>query len=243
MPQTSINNGDSGLAVRQALNTMFAELFAFAESSGLTIDEILADPALNAPGGTSEFLRGDGIWAQPAATPRAAHFIPPLVATSIITAAMNATAPTTVAGAANRLDFIPFIPSRNLVIDQLGIEVTTLIASSLARVAIYADNNGTPGALLAGGANALDCATTGIKTESISLSMTAGTLYWLAVWTSSTQTLRALGVASCLPLTLNTTTWNNIRRATLAFGAMPANAPVAVLSSGSIPIVRMRLGS
>jgi len=65
MAQTVINNGDSGLAVRQALNTMFAELYALAASLDISVDDILADPALNAPGGTVNFLRADGAWAQP----------------------------------------------------------------------------------------------------------------------------------------------------------------------------------
>lgn len=163
----------------------------------------------------------------------AAHAVVPVASGGYHSALVSAGALTTVAGAANRLDFVPFIPSRGFTCNELGIEVTTLLAASLAHVGIYDDLNGAPNAKLAASASALDCASTGVKTAAISQALSAGSVYWLAVLTSATQTLRGIPLAGLLPIgaPASGTAINVLRRATFAFAALPATAPATVLTS------------
>lgn len=170
---------------------------------------------------------------------------PGLVSGSYLSQQINASAFSTIAAAANRLDLFPFIPSREIVIDELAVEVTTLIAASQAKIGIYAsDANGNPAALIAGSGN-LDCSTTGAKTAAVGpLTLNAGTIYWLAIHSSSTQTYRGIPVAALQPLGHNATlnTSYTIRRATPAFaGGLPANAPATTLTSAIAPWMRMRI--
>lgn len=102
----------------------------------------------------------------------------------------------TIAQAANRNTIAPFCPAFDLTIDQVAISVSTAVASSLAKVVIYsADADGRPSTILAESAD-IDCSTTGTKTTALSLSFTAGRIYWIGVRSSSTQTLRNLPAAA-----------------------------------------------
>lgn len=170
---------------------------------------------------------------------------PGLIGGSYCSAQVNATALTTVAAAAGRIDFIPFIPVKSITVNELALEVTTLLAGSLAKIGIYgSDENGNPGALIVGTGD-LNCATTGAKTAVIANTiLAANTIYWLAVHSSATQTYRALAVAALLPLghtaTLNAT--HTLRRAVVAFaGGLPANAPATVLTASVAPWVRLKI--
>jgi len=98
----------------------------------------------------------------------------------------------TVAGVANRVNWCPYIAQRNYAITALAAFVTTAVAGSFIRVGIYADDGtGVPtGAALAVSAD-LDSSTTGLKETAVSVSLSAGTLYWLAFHSSSTATVRA----------------------------------------------------
>jgi hypothetical protein len=171
---------------------------------------------------------------------------PGLVSGSYVSQAINATALSTIAAAANRLDLFPFVPSRNLTINELAVEVSTLIAASQGRLGIYAsDANGNPGAKLVEGATVIDCATTGAKALAISNTvLAAGTVYWLAVLSSSTQTYRGVPVAALQSLG-HTTALNSVmtcRRATATFASgLPANAPATTLTSSIVPWFRLKL--
>ena len=149
---------------------------------------------------------------------------------------------TTIIGAADRLNFMPFIPAGGFTCDELAIEVTTLLAASLAHVGIYDDLNGAPNARLAASATALDCATTGVKTAAISQALEAGKVYWLAVLTSSTQTLRGIPLTGLLPLgaPASGTAINVLRRATFTFAALPATAPATTLTSAVASWLRLK---
>lgn len=116
-----------------------------------------------------------------AARPTGAHYHVPLAAGQYLNQQVNAAAPTTAAMAANRLELVPFVPARDLTIDRLAFEVTTAQAGNSARVGVWADSSGVPGALLVGGGTSHSVASLGVLTETVSLSMTAGTLYWLGL--------------------------------------------------------------
>lgn len=170
------------------------------------------------------------------------HNIPGTFVGSVV----NATALSTVAGAANRLDFYPFIPSEDITINELALEVTTLIAGSLARIGLYDSlSNSLPGQLLTGQGTELNCATTGVKQNTITpIKLLGGKVYWVAVLTSSTQTVRGIPVAAMVPLGIAPTggTQYTLRRATNTYASgLPVLAPATALTSAVAPFVRMQV--
>lgn len=173
------------------------------------------------------------------------HVTMPVASGAFVTAHVNGTATATLAAASNRMDFYPFIPARTITINELAIDVTTGVASSLAHAGIYSDSSGVPGSLIVGTSSTLDCSTTGVKNQAVSsTTLTAGTIYWLAVLTNSTQTLRAIPVAALVPLSISATggTVNTIRRATQTFGALPSTAPSTTLTGNTVAqMVRMQI--
>jgi hypothetical protein len=108
----------------------------------------------------------------------------------------------TAAQVANRTVIVPYIPMRSVTIDQLGLSVSTFVASANLKCIIYAsDANGRPSTVLRETAN-IDAGSNGTKFASItSLTLEAGTMYWIGLRSSSTATVRALSVGSVYPLT------------------------------------------
>jgi hypothetical protein len=97
----------------------------------------------------------------------------------------------TQAGAANRMEIHCFAPRTDLVIDAVSINVTTLIAASLAKVVVYgSDANGRPDARLAETAD-IDCGIAGVRTATLALSLVAGLTYWFGIRHSAAPTLSA----------------------------------------------------
>jgi hypothetical protein len=97
----------------------------------------------------------------------------------------------TLAGAADRLDLYPFSPRADVTVDRLGLVCTTLLASALAKVVVYAsDANGRPDQRLTETGD-LDCSTTGAKLATVALTLRRGAVYWIGVRHSSTATLAA----------------------------------------------------
>ena len=170
---------------------------------------------------------------------------PGLASGRYISQTINATALTTVAGVANRLDLYPFVPARNLNINEIAIEVTTLLALAAARVGIYAsDASGNPAALIVGSSANLDCTTAGVKASTVTTTpLIAGNVYWLAVLSSLAPTFRGVATAALHTLghdaTLNTI--YTCRRATATFGALPTPAPATTLTSSLAVWVRLKL--
>lgn len=204
--------------------TLEQRLTAIAQAIGADIKALFA-----APGGA-----------------RGVHVPEPVIAGAYTNAAVNAGALTTLAMAANRLDFIPFVPMRNVTVSELAVEVTTAVASSQARVGIYDSTaGGLPGNLLTGQGTALDGAAVGAKTSAVAnVTLLAGATYWLAVHASSTQTLRAMALASVMSLgaAATGTAVYSLRRATVTFASgLPATAPATTLTSSIVPWVRIKL--
>lgn len=113
-------------------------------------------------------------------------------------AACSALAPTTVAGAANRLELYPCWFDRAVTIDRIGAVVTTIVASAQGRIAIYnSDANGLPASQFYYASSSLDFgASSGLKEHVAPLTFAANTLYWMGVHHSSTATLRAHALGS-----------------------------------------------
>lgn len=160
----------------------------------------------------------------------------------------SSVAPTTVAGAADRMEICPYFAGFNFTIDRIGVNVTTAVAGALAKVVIYATSTttGAPTTLLYESAS-LDCSTTGMKEIAVALTFAAGIQYWIGVRHSSTATLAAIPMAGakCLGLgTSTSTSYLTALRTTLAF-ATAASSTWPSVSSGQLvsttPVsVRMR---
>jgi len=160
-----------------------------------------------------------------------------------ISQAVNGLALSTAASAANRFYAFPFIPAQTITINELAVEVTTLTAGS-AHLGIYADSAGSPGAKIIGSTTAVDTGTTGAKAVAISnTTLTAGTIYWLVVWTSSAATFRSVaqGALAVIGLTSTLNAQYTSRLATSTFGALPTNAPATTLTVGAVPWLRMKI--
>lgn len=179
-----------------------------------------------------------------AAVARGVHVKQILLSTgSYISQAVNGLALSTAASAANRFYAFPFIPAQTITINELAVEVTTLTAGS-AHLGIYADSAGSPGAKIIGSTTAVDTGTTGAKAVAISnTTLTAGTIYWLVVWTSSAATFRSVaqGALAVIGLTSTLNAQYTSRLATSTFGALPANAPATTLTAGAVPWFRMKI--
>lgn len=165
-----------------------------------------------------------------------------------VSSAINATALTTLAGAANRLDFIPFIPDQDITITQLEASVTTLIASSLFKLGLYASNaNGLPSTLLEASGDLSGAAVATLQYNlPASRVLTAGTLYWLAIHHSSTATHRAIAVGALPGLFQLTgaTSETTILRQTVTFASglpSPATATHTAAVNSAATNIRMRL--
>lgn len=131
------------------------------------------------------------------------------------------TATATRISAANRMEAVPFYSSGNFEIDLIGVAVTTGVASSKCKIAIYdSDENGLPLYLIFGGSD-ISTSGTGFVSESTSISLTSGKLYWFVLKTSGAITVRVNPLASAYNLGLsgsNGTTYFTVLRKTETYG-------------------------
>lgn len=80
----------------------------------------------------------------------------------------------------NRLRVFPFTVDRTATFDRMATEVTTAVAATLLRWTVHVDNgSGIPGALVLDTGAVGDASTVGVKEATVSLTLTAGVLYWL----------------------------------------------------------------
>lgn len=157
------------------------------------------------------------------------------------------TASGTLAGAANRVVMAPFYTSERLRIDQLGIAISTAVASSSLKCFIYgSDASGWPDALLYEGSADLSGATTGYKSHSLDFTFDSGRQYWLGVKMNSTATYRTLNVSSAVNLGLsgsNATSYFTVITRTLTYANALPDPWVFTstdLAASSPPSIRMR---
>lgn len=173
------------------------------------------------------------------------HAASPMPVGGFATNQVNALALSTIAAAVNQLNLMPFIPARAITIDQIGTEVTIAgAAATTCRLGLYDSNaNGEPNALLVQGAAVINTDAIGAKTTVVAAqALVAGQLYWLALLTSGAPTLRAVALGGLYALPGNATLTGNytLRRATFAYAALPAAAPVTVPTASIAPLFRLR---
>ena len=172
-----------------------------------------------------------------------------------VSAAVNALAATTGAGAVGRLEFQQFIPANNVTFDQMGCEVSTLFAGGRFVLGIYSDNAGAPSQLLTQVVSELTADATGFKSAALAplgigqptapITLSKNTRYWFAIWSSGTQTYRALATGAMAPVGTafsNSTSHETMLRATQTYSStMPVIAPAATATSAVSPFIKARV--
>jgi hypothetical protein len=163
-----------------------------------------------------------------------------------------ATAFTTITISANTLYATPFFVPEETTFDRIAINVTSAAGSGAkARLGIYEDGKtpttqGYPAGLVSGTDVAeIAVDTTGVRANTISVTLPPG-LYWLALCSDSTPTLRGVGVASLdseilgLGDDLGTApgvAWS----VSYTFGALPLTFPSgASVYTTTIPLIALR---
>jgi hypothetical protein len=136
----------------------------------------------------------------------------------------------------------PFIPSHDIVVDALAIEVTTASGSggSTISLGIY-DSNASrkPNNRLVSVSVAGD--STGDKVGTFSsITLNAGTLYFIATTASVTTTVRTIGNSASMVLYYNGASGVN-GFYTFVGGALPATAGTVIDAAGSVALVRIRV--
>lgn len=128
----------------------------------------------------------------------------------------------------------------SLTISAVSFIVNTLVAAKVARVGIYSDVGGLPGALLLDAGTA-SLATTGVKDVAASLTLSPGA-YWLAFLTDATGTAVMESVVSeGYKVGVPSTTTGHLAayRGTQAYGALPASLPaLSPFSPGALMFLK-----
>lgn len=170
------------------------------------------------------------------------HVLNPVNAnTWYIPYAIGCTALTTLALTSNRIYYIPFTPLRNVSLTSLAVEVTTASAGT-GQVGVYdSTTNFRPNSLLA--SINIDTGATGVKSGTVSLSLTTGQLYWLALINSSAATIRAVavgGTQAILGIATGGTAWNTHYHQAGSGGTLPSTAGANTNGTGSVPAIYIR---
>lgn len=145
------------------------------------------------------------------------------------TTAQGATATTTIVGAADRIEIIPYVAPFDMTISQASVNVTTGVALATGKVVIYDSNaaTGKPGALLFESASTMDFSSIAVVNTTISpsISLKEGQQIWIGVRHSSTATVSAwaLGDLTALDAGAASTTVGVMLRQTQTFATGASN--------------------
>ncbi|NBT62907.1 MAG: hypothetical protein EBT02_14175, partial [Planctomycetia bacterium] len=141
---------------------------------------------------------------------------------------------------ANLIYLSPFIPANALTISNLQINVVSLAAGASARILVYSDSNGVPNTKLIE-STTLDCSTTGAKTYTTSYTFTAGTTYWLGVYTNNASfQMSAMSAANTIPVSTNGfgNAFTNVTAAA-TFGSAPTTLGSTSLVTGTMYVINL----
>lgn len=158
---------------------------------------------------------------------RMAGSAPIYMSTISFAQAVNSTAPTTLAGAANRLELTPLIVGKEITVAKLGVFVTAGVAGSSVRLLVYdSDTNGRPKNRLYEQSVATAASNTIVQTPGSGLVLKPGVVYWVGIWFSSAPTLRAIPAGGSRQIGFNAfgTAFINCLRRDIAYNVV-LNAP------------------
>ena len=111
----------------------------------------------------------------------------------------SSSSPTTTATAANFIYLSPFVPANTLTVSNLQINVTTAPVGGLARILVYSDLNGVPSSKLLE-SSSLICSVTGPQQFNTTFTFTAGTTYWLGLYSNLAVTLSSMFSSQLIPI-------------------------------------------
>ena len=144
----------------------------------------------------------------------------------------SATAASSGATGANIIYLSPFVPANTLTVSNFIINVTTLTIGANARMLVYSDVAGVPTTKLLESTNQ-DCSTTGTRTYTESFTFTAGTTYWLGVYSSAAVTLSTVQNLGLIPI--SSSAFNaciSVLTVGATFGSAPATLGPPTLNTG-----------
>ena len=215
-------------------------------TSGLINTARLATGTAN----STTYLRGDNVWASVAggSSDPLVTFpsVKPIVGSFLTTAVMT-DASTSLAGTANALDLAPLRLRANTTISTVDVNVTTFVASTTIRIAVYASNaDGWPTGAPLAQSSVINTNANGIRSSAFSVTLNASQQYWLAIWFSGAPTIRSIPVGGMYALGFNnngTAHFNKIRYTGVTYGTSTAfqvfsnNPSAANLVSGAMPMI------
>ena len=142
--------------------------------------------------------------------------------------------------AANTIYLSPFVPANSLTISNLQINVVSLAVGASARILVYSDSNGVPTTKLIE-STTLDCSTSGAKTYTTSYTFTAGTTYWLGVYTNNASfQMSTISLANTIPISTNafSSAYTSVTAAA-TFASAPTTLGTATLATGSMYVINL----
>lgn len=159
----------------------------------------------------------------------------------IVPYAVGGTAGTTLALTANRIYWIP-VYMYPCTITEVAINVTTA-ATGNVNVGIYNANSALQPNSLIYSSITFNTSTTGIKSDTNSFTISQGGVYWFALFTSGTATLRAVALAAGKSLALANLGTANTLYWTTSNTSLPDTAPTSGYTAGStaIPAIGLRV--
>ena len=142
---------------------------------------------------------------------------------------------------ANTITAAPFIPAQNITTSNLFMQVTTLFAGALCRIAIYSNVNGAPSNLLYVSSD-LNMSSIGIKTAVTTFNFVAGTTYWLAIHggTTGTSGVNAIQTANLVPIKASgiaSTSFSVVTASSTFTSGTPSTFPSPTFGSANMPYI------
>lgn len=142
---------------------------------------------------------------------------------------------------ANTIIAAPFIPSQNITTSNLFMQVTTLFAGALCRIAIYSSVNSVPNNLLYVSSD-LNMSSTGIKTAVTTFNFIAGTTYWLAIHggTTGSSGVTAIQATNLIPIKASgiaSSSFSVVTASSTFTSGTPSTFPTPTFASTNMPYI------
>jgi hypothetical protein len=152
----------------------------------------------------------------------------------------STTASSSAVSVANTIYLSPFIPANSITISNLQINVVSLAVGASARILVYSDSNGIPTTKLIE-STTLDCSTSGAKTFTTSYTFTAGTTYWLGVYTNNALfQMSTISLGNTIPVSTNafSSAYTSLT-ASATFGSAPTTLGTATLNTTNMYVINL----
>jgi hypothetical protein len=143
----------------------------------------------------------------------------------------GANASINVTSVADTIYLSPFVPANTLTVSNFQINVTANTIGGLARILVYSNSNGVPSSKLLE-STSLDCSLVATKTYTASFTFTAGTTYWLGIYTNLAVLMSGLNSTGLITIsTSGFTSTSAIVTAAATFPTAPSTLGTATLGT------------